>query len=230
MEKIEGIVYDLDGLLADSLPVHTSARLAAFESVGLSGVDQAIHDQAHEHGMTPNEIIGWVLQQVGAVAPDVDLRTDSFVNEVVALKRQAFHDLAAEGLPAVDGALDCIEFAVKRWGRLAIATTGEYAIDVLPYIRRHNLEGVFMAIVTKDDTPEGMTKPHKFPFQEAAARLGFVANQGGIIGIDDHPSGIVSANAAGLYSVGLTTTHAAEQLGESRLVLPGHAAFIAHFS
>lgn len=230
MTKVEAIAYDFDGILADSLPVHSLARLAAFESLGLGGIDPQIHHEAHEHGMTPNEIIGWVLRQVGAVVDDADVQNDPFVRQVVSRKREAYRDLAAQGLPVIEGALECIDFAARTWGKLAIATTAEFDAEVAPYIRRYNLEGVFMAVIARGDTPEGMTKPHPFTFLETASRLGYASYPGQVIGIDDHPSGIESANTAGLVSIGLTTSHSREQLCESRHIFSGHSEFINYFT
>lgn len=71
-------------------------------------------------------------------------------------------------------------------------------------------------MVTADDVANG--KPAPDGYRLAAQRLG--VDPSACLVFEDAPPGVAAGRAAGCRVVGLTTTHAAEQLGEADFVLP----------
>lgn len=132
MARFEALAIDFDGVLADTIAAHPKARLSAFEVLGLEATN-ATHAEAHRHGSHPPAIIGWILQQTGVIKPEADVLTDTAVQAVVAKKNQIYHEIAANGLQPVAGALDFIREASVLYppDRLAIATTASRNEEVL---------------------------------------------------------------------------------------------------
>ncbi len=207
----QGLILDFDGTLADTVGTHTTARLEAFDQLGYQ-VDMAIHEEGHRHGSHPSEIIGWILKQAGFVAQDADVLLDPVVQEVVALKGEIYKGHAANGLDAIDGSPEFVNWAVKQYGpeNLAIATTASRLHEVIPFLKRYNLEDAFSLVVGKEDTPVGRSKPDSFVYDEALRLLDI--NPLLLIAVEDTPFGIASAQGAGMPVIGITTTHSAEDL------------------
>lgn len=223
MPAYEGVVFDFDGVLADSIGAHTDARLQAFAERGHS-VDMSLHDEAHMHGTHPAEIIGWVLATAGIIPSGDNYATDPETLKMVQLKTDIYREVTRHGLDPVPGALQTVHAAYDAFGaeRLAIATTASYDHEVAPYLKRHGLQGIFSVIISKDETPENQTKPHPFVYSRSAMRLGFSGFPEVLVAVEDHPKGIESAKAANLSVVGLCTTHLAATLEAADIVVADH--------
>jgi HAD superfamily hydrolase (TIGR01509 family) len=61
----------------------------------------------------------------------------------------------------------------------------------------HGLAGRFKALVTRDDVSQG--KPHPEPYLKASTALGY--SPADVLAVEDSPTGIRSAHAAGLMAV-----------------------------
>lgn len=215
----DALVLDFDGVIADSVKAHTSARLKAFQELGYADVDPLIHTEAHRHGSHPTEIIGWILSQAGVIEPDVDVNTDAIVKKVVSLKSQIYFEIAARGLDPIPGAVDFIRWATVAFGasRLAIATTATLQSEVGPFLAQLKLTDLFGVIVAKEDTPSTRMKPDPYVYCEVVKRLGVDAAHS--IAVEDHPRGVASAKKAGLQTVGITTTHDENDLSEATAII-----------
>jgi sugar-phosphatase len=70
-------------------------------------------------------------------------------------------------------------------------------------------------MVTADDVTHG--KPDPEPYLKGAEKLGFEPED--CVVIEDAPSGLKAAKAAGCRSFGLPTTYPREELGEATVIL-----------
>jgi len=71
------------------------------------------------------------------------------------------------------------------------------------------------AYVAEEEAERG--KPHPDLFLEAARRLGIDPKT--CVVIEDSPYGIAAANAAGMFTIGIATSHTREQLSEADVVV-----------
>ncbi len=215
----DALVLDFDGIIADSVKAHTSARLKAFQELGYADIDPLIHVEAHRHGSHPTEIIGWILSQAGVIAPQADINTDATVKKVVSLKSQIYFELAAQGLDPIPGAIDFIHWATAMFGvsRLAIATTATLQSEVGPFLAQQKLTDLFGVIVAKEDTQPNRMKPDPYVYLEVMRRLKIDATRS--VAVEDHPKGVMSSKKAGLQTVGITTTHSKNDLQEADVVI-----------
>ncbi len=97
-----------------------------------------------------------------------------------------------------------------RGVRLAIGSSGVRANLELT-VRECGLDGRFAAIAALEDITRG--KPDPQVFLVAAARSGIDPARSVVF--EDAPFGIQAAKAAGMYAVGLTTSHPAPVLWEA---------------
>lgn len=212
---IRGFAFDFDGVLV-GLDAHTEARLGAFDEFATSTgderylVDPAIHAEAHQHGSYPNTIIGWILQHQGLVPPDYDPATDPLVNDVVTRKKELYLEAVYEGLDALDGSIECVQWAAETFGPPHVAITTTASIhEVMPFLHRHNVSGYVGVLITKEIVGQNL-KPHPLAYDLTARE--FVLEPTMCIAIEDSPRGLASANSAGFNTIGITTTHTEDQL------------------
>ena len=91
---------------------------------------------------------------------------------------------------------------------------------------RERLTSHFTTIVSAEDTP--VSKPAPDPYLRAVARLssavGAPLDASACVAIEDSRWGLESARAAGLKTVGVTSSYSASELAGADLVISGLAA------
>lgn len=178
------VLFDCDGTLVDSMPLHYVAWLAAFES---AGVNDALDEKEYlDLGGVPGPmVVEYVARKVGK-----SLETQQILREKRALVSEKI------------GAVRPIEPVVSwlRWCHaeglgLAIGSGGTRRI-VLASLAATGLDTYFdpANIFTADDVPLG--KPAPDLFLAAAKALG--VPPGDCLVVEDGPPGIAAAAAAGM--------------------------------
>jgi len=211
---LSGVVFDFDGVLADSEPLH----LRAFQ--------QAL---APRHiTLAPNDYYKRYLgfDDVGvfrALARDGRWElTEATLAELVTVKGKRFDALVKQGAALFPGAAD----AVRRIaGKVPVAiASGALRAEIETLLSKHGLLCHFKTVVASGDTPR--SKPSPDPYAKAVALLRpFTATagldpDGCFVAIEDSNWGIESALAAGLRCIGIAQTYPAETLRNAHVVLP----------
>ena len=188
-----GLIFDLDGVVVDSMPLHTLAWLRYLEELGISREDVA----AQMHGRRNDEIIREFL------GPDV---RDEVVFEHGAAKERLFREMMGADLAQflVPGIADFLARANTHAGAggvpVALATNAEPA-NVEFVLDGTDLRRWFQAVV--DGSQVRNPKPAPDIYLAAAAKLGLPARN--CIVFEDSPTGIAAARAAGMRVVGILT-------------------------
>jgi HAD superfamily hydrolase (TIGR01509 family) len=188
-------IFDHDGVLVDSLELHTQAWVEMGKRAGLSFPPEFIHET---FGMTNPSIFRKLLgDQVGK--HDIQAYSD--------LKEVCYRDVARGHIQLMDGVRALLDGLTARGVKLAIGSSG-----VLPNLEltvaECGLTGRFAAIASLEDITRG--KPDPEVFLVAARKAG--AEPGRSVVFEDAVVGIQAAKAAGMYAVGVTTTHPAAAL------------------
>jgi len=188
MKSPSALIFDMDGVLVDSEPVHKRAKEEAFRQFGIV-LPEAVYDSYK--GRPDATMLPEVLGARG-FSPET-------VAEISRLKHQIFESIKHELRP-VDGAADFIRWAAARH-RIALATSAttrnrELVLAVL------NAGDVFETIV--DGSRHTRPKPDPEVFQVAMRELG--VGPGDCWVIEDSVNGLLAAKAAGCYAVAITTT------------------------
>jgi HAD superfamily hydrolase (TIGR01509 family) len=216
MTALEAIIFDFDGVIADSEPLHYEAfrRTLAGEGVELSREDYYTRYLGYDdHGFAV------------ALARDRGLTgSATWADDFVARKGRVLLELLDSGAVLFPGAADFVRAAAARVP--AAIASGARTHEILQIVEAAGLAPCFTVIVGADDTRE--SKPSPEPYRLAFARLreatGRELSPGRTVAIEDSLWGLESARGAGLRLVGVTTSYGAEELRDAELVASGLAA------
>jgi HAD superfamily hydrolase (TIGR01509 family) len=180
-------LFDLDGVLINSMPLHTRAWEVYLEQLGL----QASDIEARMHGKRNPEL---VRELIAADLPD------EVVFEHGAAKERLFRELmAAEieryGIPGLTQFLERYRDVPK-----AVASNAERA-NIEFTLERLGLKAYFKVVV--DGWEVKRPKPFPDMYLLAAQRLGLPAED--CIVFEDSPVGAAAGKAAGMRTVGVET-------------------------
>ena len=188
------LLFDLDGVLADSTPSVTRAWSAWARRVGLD----------------PEELLPKVhgrraIETIRAARPDLDAEAE--LATIVA--DEATDNDDTEQIPGARelvGALPADAWAIVTSGLRTVATARLVAARIpLPRV-----------MITAESIERG--KPNPDCYLQGAAALGVAP--GDCVVVEDAPIGAAAARAAGMRLVALTTTHRAAQLEPADLIVP----------
>ena len=185
-----GLIFDLDGVIIDSMPFHRRAWLRYLEVSGIGTADSL----DFMHGQRNEEIVR------GLLGPEADLQT---IVAHGAAKEQMYREMLREGLGEhlVAGIAEWLEHA--SGAPIALATNAERAnVDFV--LDGGKLRAFFDAIV--DGSQVERPKPAPDVYLRAAELLEIPPRN--CIVFEDSPVGVAAAVAAGMRVVGVLT-HAA---------------------
>lgn len=195
------VIFDFDGVLVDSEPLHLKAFQAVFAErqwlldaqayaeryLGYDDLD-LLRTYARDHGLPLDE------DEIRAIA---------------RRKGEIYERASAEGGLLYPGAAAC----VSRLGAafpLAIAS-GSLRHEIESILTGASLRQAFRVIVGADDVVR--SKPAPDSYRRAADLLGVRPSDA--VAIEDSPWGLDSARAAGLRTIAVTTTTTASALSSA---------------
>jgi HAD superfamily hydrolase (TIGR01509 family) len=179
------VVFDFDGVIVDSHPVHKRAWERFLDSVGRVASEEEL--QFVLDGRTRDDILRHFLG---------DLDTDKII-EYGHRKEQFFRDEAAD-VQTIEGLRTFLENLEEAQLALGIASSGSRGrVDLL--LNRLNLKKHFRVVVTGDEVTQG--KPHPAVFLKAAQRL--LTDPHDLIAFEDAFSGVKAAKSAGMVCIGI---------------------------
>jgi HAD superfamily hydrolase (TIGR01509 family) len=191
---IEGIVFDMDGVLIDSHPVHRVAWSKFLATLGKSVSDEGLSFILA--GRRREEILRHFLGDLPeSKIVEYGHQKDSFFEE-------NFRDVKL--IPGVRKFLESLESAGLK---SAIATSASSA-RTLGTLRRLGLGGKFATIVTGDDVHIG--KPDPAAYTLVSRRMNVSPEK--LLVFEDAPCGVQAAKSAGMRCIGVSTNGRAETL------------------
>jgi sugar-phosphatase len=187
------LLLDLDGTLVDSRVVVARhwAVFAERHALELAPILAVCHGRR-------------TADTIAEVAPSLDAEREAAILD-------AAEEVDVDGLRPVPGARELLAaLEPRRW---AVVTSAHRALAV------RRLEAVALPVpavlVAGDEVGRG--KPDPEGFLRAAALL--ATDIAECVVVEDAPAGVAAGRAAGARVVGLTTTHAADELRDADLVL-----------
>lgn len=174
IDNAAAVIFDNDGTLADSMPVHMIAWQKALAQHGLSFSEHQFYAMA---GMPASEIIPQLAAE--QKVPNVSIQS-----VIEARARMLVSQL--EKVRPVAVVIELLHYARQKRLPIAVASGGE-AEDVLATLKYCDIDTRhFGAIVTADDVKHG--KPHPETFLTAAERLGVDPSR--CVGLEDGEKGL----------------------------------------
>lgn len=186
--SVKALLFDLDGTLVHTDPLHFAAWRRALEPHGIP-LDESTYERRIWGRHNP-DIVRELLPHLGAAEG----------RAFAEAKESAFRQ-AATGLQPLPGAVTLMEDARSAGVVVAVVTNAprpnaEFMLQVT------GLAG-FVDLMTVGEECAA-PKPDPAPYRETLERLGVGASEA--VAFEDSPSGLRSAVAAGLPVVGMTTT------------------------
>ncbi len=180
--KFLGYIFDCDGTLADTMPLHFRAWSRAMAEEGAEFPEAVFYEWG---GRPAVDIIASLNEQCGLSMPPF---------ETAQRKESYFLELLHE-VQAIDSVVD-IARRTRGVAPMAVASGGhrELVVATLDLLKIHDW---FDAVICAEDYERG--KPSPDPFLVAAARLGVPPEH--CLVFEDSPTGIESAKAAGMEYV-----------------------------
>jgi HAD superfamily hydrolase (TIGR01509 family) len=202
---IHAIVFDFDGVLADSEPLHLRAAQQVCAAIGVT----IARDEYYARYLGYDD--SGMFRAIGeANGQQWDGRT---IAALVADKARVFDEAMLRGDVLYPGAVECVERMAAEFP-LAIAS-GALKHEIEAILAGAGLAGRFRFIVASGDT--AASKPAPDPYRRAAALHGLPPVQ--CLAIEDSRWGIESAKAAGLKCVGITHSYPAAALAAADAVI-----------
>ena len=198
MADIGAVVFDFDGVLANSEPLHLRSYQAVLRELGITlGREEYYSQYLGFDDVTAFRTIGGQRGQHW---------NDGQLAEILMRKMVVFDELMASQDVLYPQSAACIE----RLGAhlpLGIAS-GALRHEIEAILRGAGLDRHFRFIVASGDTPA--SKPAPDPYRRAAELHGLPPER--CVAIEDSRWGIESAKTAGLRCVGITQTYPAADL------------------
>lgn len=198
---ISAVVFDFDGVLADSEPLHFEAFRDVFGARGWSLSDEDYYRRYL--GYDDRDMIATFLRDRGLAGGD------DVLAELAEEKREAFAARIRSRDVLFPGARECVA-ALRGRFRLAIAS-GALHEEVVAILTTGALIDAFPVIVGADDV--AASKPAPDSYLEAARGLG--VDPATCVAIEDSHWGLDAARAAGMRTIAVTTSSPAEALASA---------------
>lgn len=199
---IQAIVFDMNGVIADDERLHEEAYRQVMTNHGLK---LSKEEYQNEYMGSPNPVNFKKIKEKYGLAEDVDT--------LLREKSAAYLELAKKYLKPVAGAERAIKIFAKKH-RLALVSSSPLE-EVQMVLQHFQVDQYFSVIVSGDDVKIG--KPDPEPYLLAAKRLGVPPSQ--CMVFEDSKQGIISAKAAKMKVVALSTNLSPEDLKLADLVV-----------
>lgn len=198
----KAIIFDMDGVIVDSMPYHF---LAWYEALRPFGIRVSCFDVYTKEGERWEKSLKDFLKRAG-VEP-----TSARLKKIFLLRQRIFKRYFKRFIfKGAEEFLACLKNRNYLLG-LVTGTPMDELKEILP-LRIYNL---FDYAVTGDHVKRG--KPHPDPYLKAAEGLGLRPRE--CIVVENAPLGIESAKRAGMFCVALTTSLPREYLKRADVVV-----------
>lgn len=201
---MKALIFDMDGVLIDSMHYHVRSWQRAFADVNVSVPEKELY----------------LLEGV-SYEETIDIICRKYQKTLTAEQVKSLHDRKKHIMNEifVPSAYDALE-PVLHLTRNALVTGGhrELADKVIQQL----FPDVFEVVITSDDCTRG--KPDPEPYLQALKKLNVKASEALVI--ENAPCGITSAKRAGIRVWAVCTTLPAEELAEADKVFASHEELV----
>lgn len=202
MNQSMGMIFDMDGVLVHSNPVHKKAIDIFCEKYDKSVSEEYLRDKVY--GTTNQQ---WLPRVFGDIS-------DERVEELADEKESLFRKLFDPGENMVSGIIEFLERAAARNIKLAVATSAPKENE--DYILKQlGIKDYFEVVLNSSHVTH--SKPHPEIYQKAIHKLGLGPEH--CVVFEDSVAGVEAGRSAGCKTIGVTTTHTAEEMTHCDLVI-----------
>ena len=193
---LKAVIFDMDGVIIDSEPMHRKAYLNMFDEVGIE-----VSNEMYESFTGQS-----TLNICRRLCDHFSLKETP--ETLVTLKRKHYKQFfnTDSDLALIDGVLDLIKNYYENGLTLILGSSASMS-GINMIFERFDLNQYFKAKLSGADLKQ--SKPHPEIFEKAAEASGYGRNE--CIVIEDSTNGIAAAKSAGIYCVGYDSFHSKNQ-------------------
>ncbi|MDO7887242.1 HAD family hydrolase [Hymenobacter cheonanensis] len=193
---IRTVIFDMDGVIIDTEPIHHQAFFTQFAELGITVPDELY---ASFLGSSTRNVFQQLKQQFGLPQE---------VEALLLRKRELFNqtfdtDASLDLLPGVRALIEDIQ---RHGIQLVVASSASKA-TIARVFKRFGLAPYFAHVVSGEDFAQ--SKPNPAIFLHAASQAETPVTE--CIVIEDSANGVAAAKAAGIYCIGYASPHSAGQ-------------------
>ena len=195
-KKPDAFIFDMDGVIIDSEPIHSRVKMDTFRHFGLPFAESEL---VRYMGRTSGEIFRDVIERAG--------RTDLVPEQLADYKHRHYLEILESGeITPVDGTAELIRSLHEAGIPLGLATSSwSKAADVV--LDRFGIRQYFSSVLSGGDLPA--SKPDPAIYRITAQRLG--ARPEHCMVLEDTASGILAAKRAGMYCIAYRNPNSGNQ-------------------
>lgn len=211
--ELEAVIFDCDGVLVDTEPLHYRAFQEVLVPLGLG----------HDFNNYLERFVGFddrdafihAFKEAGReLAP-------AALERLMEAKAGALKDLIMQGVPTFSGVVELVNELMDRCVPMAVAS-GALRHEVEAFIESLGLSGAFQVIVAADEVKKSKPDPETYllameRLKQALGSKPFVPLN--CVAIEDTRAGIHSAGSAGLVVIAVTNSFPPAELSEADIVI-----------
>lgn len=194
--KPDAFIFDMDGVIIDSEPIHSRVKMDTFRHFGLAFEEPELVSYM---GRTSGAIFGDVIARAG--------RTDITPEELTAYKHRHYLEILKSGkIEPVSGTVALIRSLHEAGVPLGLATSS-WSEVMNTVLEQFGIRQYFSSVLSGGDLPA--SKPDPAIYRISAERLG--AEPQHCMVLEDTASGVLAAKRAGMYCIAYRNPHSGNQ-------------------
>ncbi len=196
MTECKGIIFDMDGVIIDSEPLHAKAHIEALRELGIELDPNYVYE--HFIGCTPKAVMNDLKEKY---------HLNLSIKEMEALNKRYLRKIyKEEGYPPIPHTKELLE-SIKEAGLLTALASSSPPSRVHQVLKSLGLASYFDVVLGGTDAAR--SKPAPDIFLEAAKKLSLSPNE--CVVIEDSHNGVLAGVAAGMTVIGFLNPHSGNQ-------------------
>jgi beta-phosphoglucomutase len=201
--RVIATLFDFDGVLVDSEPVHLAAFNDVLASRGMA-IDPRIYMERYL-SLDDAGVFREVLSAAGYVPPEQEIRA------LVEAKSPRFLARFATTFRTFPGAAETVARRAAR-GPVGIVS-GALENEIAFALDKMGLAGLVSFVVSAEDTTA--SKPDPAPYLRALERLRSLGHDAAAVAVEDSLGGVAAAKRAGVRCVAVAHSYGVEELASA---------------
>ena len=202
---IQTVIFDMDGVIVDTEPVHRYAYFKQFDELNIAVTEEMY-----------TSFTGFSTRNTFQTLKEA-FQLNHDVEDLIQRKRSIFNDAfdTKKDLELLEGVEKLIKELHENGIQLILASSAS-KVTIDRVFTLFGLHEYFTHVVSGEDFPK--SKPHPAIFEHAASLS--IAPKENCIVIEDSTNGVRASKAAGIFCVGYNSIHSKDQdLSEADIVI-----------
>ena len=200
--KYQAILFDMDGTLVNSEPLHQQAFEETFKQFDIAMTDDDF--KSYIVGKTDTNGLKDYLTHINKQLDIPDFNTK---------KAAAYASLASEHLASYPGIVELVRDLANIVPLALVTNSHRSEADLV--LKSLDIDGCFDIIITADGVEKGKPSPEGY-----LRAMNLLSKQPeDCVIVEDSPTGVTAANEAGIRCIAVTNTHSEGELAHADLVV-----------